>query len=205
MLPINQLLAPYITRSLSPEQLQQIQLYLDLLLKWNSKISLTAIRNPEEIIRRHFGESLFAGEQLHAGGASSLADFGSGAGFPGLPIKIMAPQLQVTLIESQQKKAIFLREMIRTLELKNVIVHAGRGEDFALKTQIVTMRAVEKFEASLPIAASLVQQGGKLGLLIGAAQASTAKSALPDFEWQEAISFPESRERILLVGTLGQR
>ena len=205
MLPINQLLAPYITRSLSPEQLQQIQLYLDLLLKWNSKISLTAIRNPEEIIRRHFGESLFAGEQLHAEGASSLADLGSGAGFPGLPIKIMAPQLQVTVIESQQKKAIFLREVLRTLELKNVIVHAGRGEDFALKTKIVTMRAVEKFEASLPIAASLVQQGGKLGLLIGAAQASTAKSALPDFEWQEAISVPESRERILLIGTLKPR
>ena len=205
MLPINQLLAPYITRSLSPEQLQHIALYLDLLLKWNSKISLTAIRNPEEIIRRHFGESLFAGEQLQAESASSLADLGSGAGFPGLPIKIMAPQLQVTLIESLQKKAIFLREVIRTLELKNVIVHAGRGEDFALKTQILTMRAVEKFEASLPIAASLVQQGGKLGLLIGAAQASTAKTALPDFEWQEPISVPESRERILLAGTLKPR
>ena len=205
MLPLDQLLAPYISHHLPPEQLRQLQLYLELLLKWNSKISLTAIRNPEGIVRRHFGESLFAGENLQADSVSSLADFGSGAGFPGLPIKIMAPQLQVMLIESQQKKATFLREVVRTLELKNVIVHAGRGEEFRPKTQIVTMRAVEKFETSLTIAASLAEPAGRLALLIGAAQAAPARSALPEFEWQEPIAIPESRERVVLIGACGRR
>jgi len=203
MLALNQLLSPYLRYTLSSEQLQQIQLYLDLLLKWNSRISLTAIRNPEEIVRRHFGESLFAGEHLQAESALSLADFGTGAGFPGLPIKIIAPQLELTLIESQQKKATFLREVVRTLGLKNVIVHAGRGEDFKLKAQIVTMRAVEKFDVSLPVAASLVEPAGKLGLLIGAAQASAARDALSEFAWREPITVPESRQRTLLIGALG--
>jgi 16S rRNA (guanine527-N7)-methyltransferase len=202
MLALNQLLSPYLRCELSPQQLHQIQLYLDLLLKWNSRISLTAIRNREEIVRRHFGESLFAGGHLQAEFASSLADFGSGAGFPGLPIKIMAPQLELRLIESQQKKATFLREVVRTLELKNVIVHSGRGEEFKLKTQIVTMRAVEKFDVSLPVAASLVDLGGRLGLLIGAVQASAARNALAEFAWREPITMPESRERILMIGDL---
>src|SRR5215469_15564083 len=175
MLSLSQLLAPYISCPLSPQPLHQIQIYLDLLLKWNSRISLTAIRNPEEIVRRHFGESLFAGEHLQAESELSLADFGSGAGFPGLPIKIMAPNLRLTLIEAQQKKAIFLREVIRTLELKDVVVYAGRGEELKLRAQIVTMRAVEKFATSLPIAASFVAPSGKLALLIGAAQASGAR------------------------------
>jgi len=200
MLSLSQLLEPYASQQLSPEQLRQIQLYLDLLLKWNSKISLTAIRNPEDIVRRHFGESLFAGEHLQAASAMSLADFGSGAGFPGLPIKVMAPRLQVALIESQQKKATFLREVVRALGLNSVVVHAERGEDSKLKAQIVTMRAVEKFEASLPIAASLVEPSGRLALLIGAAQASAARRAFPEFNWQEPIVVPESRERILLIG-----
>jgi 16S rRNA (guanine527-N7)-methyltransferase len=204
MLPIAQLLQPFVSRELLPEQLQQIQLYLDLLLKWNAKISLTAVRNPEEIVRRHFGESLFAGEHLKLESASSLADLGSGAGFPGLPIKILAPQLHVTLIESQQKKATFLREVIRTLEMKNAFAHAGRGEDLELRAQIVTMRAVERFEAALPTAASLVEPAGKLALLIGAAQSSAARNALPNFDWQNPIAIPESRERILLIGISNQ-
>ena len=200
MLSLSHALQPYFSRSLLPEQLHQFHVYLDLLLKWNSRISLTAIRKPEDIVRRHFGESLFAGERLQAESALGLADFGSGAGFPGLPIKIMAPQLQLTLIESQQKKATFLREVVHALQLRNVIVHGGRGEGSKVVAQIVTMRAVEKFEASLPIAASLVEPSGRLALLIGAAQASAATSVLHEFRWQEPIVVPESRERILLIG-----
>lgn len=204
MLPIGQLLQPFVSRELLPEQLKQIQLYLDLLLKWNAKISLTSVRNPEEMVRRHFGESLFAGEHLQLESASSLADLGSGAGFPGLPIKILAPQLHVTLIESHQKKATFLREVIRTLELKNAIVHASRAENLKLKSQIVTMRAVEKFETVLPIAASFVEPTGKFALLIGASQISAATKTLCDFKWQDPVAVPESRERILLIGTSRQ-
>jgi len=200
MLPLKQVLQPFISQPLSPEQLKQFELYLELLLKWNAKISLTAIRNPEDIVRRHFGESLFASEHLSTLGSSSLHDFGSGAGFPGLPVKISSPQLDVTLIESQQKKAAFLREVIRTLKLEKVDVHADRAELFQRQAQIVTMRAVEKFESALPIAASLVEPGGRLALLIGTSQVHVAMQALPTLEWRDPVHLPESRERVLLVG-----
>lgn len=195
-----ELLRPFLVRPLSTEQLRQVQGYLDLLLKWNAKISLTAIRAPAEIVERHFGESFFAAERAGVADASSLIDVGSGAGFPGLPMAILAPIAQVTLIESQQKKVAFLREVIRALELKNVNVYAGRAEDAKRKSRIVTMRAVEKFEAVLPIAASLVQADGTLALLIGASQADSARKATTDFLWFDPISIPKSRERILIMG-----
>jgi len=198
------LLTAFVGRPLSSDQLQKLQAYLDLLLKWNAKINLTAVRNPEDIIRRHFGESLFAGEQRALKASSTLTDVGSGAGFPGLPIKILAPHLEVSLVESQQKKATFLREVIRALELQNVSVYAGRAEELKRKSQIVTMRAVEKFESALPTAASLVQTEvqpkGSLALLIGSAQAAAVHRVLPGWSWQNPIAIPDSRERVLLVG-----
>jgi 16S rRNA (guanine527-N7)-methyltransferase len=201
---IEELLQPYLSRPLSAEQVRLLQLYLDLLLKWNAKINLTAIRNPDEIVRRHFGESLFAGEQLNLGDGKSLIDLGSGAGFPGLPIKILAPQLQVTLIESQGKKVAFLREVIRSLKLENVTVFAGRAEESKLQAEIVTLRAVEKFAAALEAASTLVSDGGRLALLIGANQAEVARKSLPQFTWQQPIPIPESRERVLLIGSKGR-
>lgn len=194
------LLLPFLVHPLSREQLQQVQAYLDLLLKWNAKISLTAIRTPAEIVERHFGESFFAGEQAGVAHASTLIDLGSGAGFPGLPMAILSPETQVTLIESQQKKVAFLREAVRALGLKNVSVHAGRAEQLDLKSQIVTMRAVERFEAILPVASSFVQSGGTLALLIGTSQAASARKSLAEFTWENPIAIPNSRERIVLIG-----
>src|SRR5215469_18715636 len=98
---ISGLLEPYLDPP--PAILSRLSEYLDLLLKWNAKTNLTAIRNPEEIVRRHFGESLFAASALYptAGGSGeTLIDFGAGAGFPGIPIKILVPSLGMTLIES---------------------------------------------------------------------------------------------------------
>ncbi|HWC15496.1 MAG TPA: 16S rRNA (guanine(527)-N(7))-methyltransferase RsmG [Terriglobales bacterium] len=201
MAPLDTLIAPFLTRRISEQQVAQLELYLDLLLKWNARISLTAIRGREEIARRHFGESLFAAEQLSSNSDATLADFGSGAGFPGLPIAIHLPHFEVTLIESQQKKVAFLREVIRTLSLKNASVFAGRAESSGLKSQIVTLRAVERFESILPVAAALVAAGGRLALLIGSGQAETARRTLPAIEWGRPIPIPQSRERILLIGT----
>ena len=203
MRSLQELLSPFVSQPLAQDKLAQLQLYLHLLLKWNSKISLTAIRDPEQIVQRHFGESLFVAKHLHLDTASTLIDFGSGAGFPGLPINFAAPHLEVTLIESQQKKVAFLREVIRTLKLQNICVYAGRAEESELKSQIVTMRAVEKFEAALPIAASLLEPGGRLALLIGANQTQLASRALPAFEWHLPIPIPESRERVLYIGIRG--
>src|SRR6201989_3431861 len=118
---IANLLAPFLP-SPPPEILPKLSAYLDLLLKWNARTNLTAIRDPEEIVRRHFGESLFAASHLPfetTDGSppppATLVDLGSGAGFPGLPIALLRTGVQVTLAESQNKKAVFLREAVRTL------------------------------------------------------------------------------------------
>src|SRR5579884_3756258 len=97
-------------------QLKSVLSYLDLLLKWNAKLNLTAIRNPEEIVARHFGESFFAARQLFPSNAHGVAaDIGSGAGFPGIPLKVWNSSLEMRLIESIQRKATFLREVVRAL------------------------------------------------------------------------------------------
>src|ERR1700716_112541 len=105
---IAHLLTPYLPE-IPTNLLPQLSLYLDLLLKWNARTNLTAIRDPEEIVRRHFGESLFAARHIDPK-TKTLLDFGSGAGFPGLPIALYRPEIAVTLAESQNKKATFLRE-----------------------------------------------------------------------------------------------
>jgi 16S rRNA (guanine527-N7)-methyltransferase len=184
---------------LSARQLEQVSAYVALLLKWNAKMNLTAVREPEEMVSRHFGESLFAARLLLTDAAvGSVIDLGSGAGFPGLPLAIYAPEIPVTLIESQNKKATYLKEVVRALELKNVKVFGGRGEDFKETAELVTMRAVEKFEQSAGVAAGMVQAGGRLALLIGEGQVE--RVALSGFEWAEPVGVPESATRVVLVG-----
>jgi 16S rRNA (guanine527-N7)-methyltransferase len=198
---ISTLLAPFLQHPLTDLQLRQLSDYLDLLLKWNAKTNLTAVRDPEQIVARHFGESLFvANALLHEGRAASVIDLGSGAGFPGLPLAIYAPHAQVTLIESQNKKATFLKEVARTLPLPNVTVYTGRGETFPAQANLVTMRAVEKFEDALRVAAKLVAPGGRFALLIGAEQAQSCANALPNVHWADARPIPQSSRRVLLVG-----
>jgi 16S rRNA (guanine527-N7)-methyltransferase len=187
------------------ELLDQLRLYLDLLLKWNARVNLTAIRDPEQIVARHFGESLFAARTLFAadaGGPMTLADVGSGAGFPGIPIQLWAPQNQVTLIESQNKKATFLREVIRTLQLDKATAFCGRAEQWGQTADIVTLRAVEKFDSALPIAADLVAPEGRLCLLIGAKQISDAQKLLGDaWQWQPPCVIPQSEDRVVAVAS----
>ncbi len=161
---ISSLLAPYLNSEGTPELYAQLSSYLDLLLKWNARTNLTAIREPEEIVRRHFGESLFAGRHIPAG--TTLLDFGSGAGFPGLPIQLLWPELTVTLAESQNKKSTFLREVVRTLGLKTE-VWADRVETMPSNRlfDTVAMRAVDNMEAALKAATARVAPGGALAVL----------------------------------------
>ena len=133
MLPerIADLLEPFIApATLSDSQLQNISTYIDLLLKWNARTNLTAIRDEEGVVTRHFGESFFAARYLLADAPLGLRvfDVGSGAGFPGLPFKLYAPLISLTLIESHNKKAIFLREVIRALSLQQATVVSARAE-----------------------------------------------------------------------------
>jgi 16S rRNA (guanine527-N7)-methyltransferase len=127
-------------------------------------------------------------------------DFGSGAGFPGIPLAIYSPLTSVTLIESQNKKASFLKEAARAIGLKNVSVFAERGETFKGTADLVTFRAVEKFEQSSAAAAKLVGENGRLALLITRNQSSAPRS-LPGFIWEEPIKVPRSDTSILLIGT----
>jgi 16S rRNA (guanine527-N7)-methyltransferase len=197
---------------LSFSQLLQISMYIDLLLRWNARINLTAIRDPEEIVTRHFGESLFAARHLFPARAAdtsgnidalaaTVADLGPGAGFPGIPIKLWAPEISLTLIESNHKKATFLREVTRALTLTGVDIQTARAESLTgLAFDVVTLRAVERFETILPIAASLVAPGGRLALLIGSTQQSAALS-LPNFSWLKSEPIPMSRTRVLATAS----
>ncbi len=206
-------------------QLENISTYIDLLLRWNARINLTAIHQPEEIVTRHFGESLFAARHLFPAKAAwvqalkpalneveavvqsegdststRLIDVGSGAGFPGIPIKIWAPHIDLTLIESNQKKATFLREVARSLTLTNINVFHGRAEDYPNPPgEVVTLRAVERFENVLPTAARLVVPGGRLALLISEAQLARAQDLTPSFAWPAPLPVPLSLRRVLAI------
>lgn len=200
---ISELLAPFVAPAvLATEQLAAMQTYLELLSKWNSKLNLTSIRDPEEIMTRHFGESIFAATQLFpsADSTKSVIDVGSGPGFPGLPIKLWCPAIHLTLVESNQRKATFLREVIRALQLNGAEVLSARAETLSIRADLVTLRAVEKFAQVLPIAAKLVDSDGRLAVLIGEMQVETAKARLPDLRWQALIAIPQSRTRVLLIG-----
>ncbi len=193
---IADLLEPYLgEESLTEQQIERISTYIDLLLKWNARMNLTAVRNPEQIVQRHFGESLFAARLLlRQSRPTSVCDVGSGAGFPGLPLKLYAPELQVTLIEAHGKKATFLREVIRIITLTDINVFNGRAESWGQQAELVTLRAVEKFESVLPVAAGLVAPGGRLALLIGSDQIPLAH-ALVKGNWEEEVAIPGSNRR----------
>ena len=199
---IAELLSPFLQDSrLSTEQSAQIATYTHLLMKWNAHINLTAVHDPEEIITRHFGESLFAAQQLLSDGTDQTAiDIGSGAGFPGLPLKIWCPELSLTLIEAHQRKAVFLREVVRALGLSGVQVFADRAENLKERASLVILRAVEHFDKILPVGSMLIAPNGRLALLIGDTQIQTSKSTLPEVTWEGPIALPLSRGRSLLVG-----
>lgn len=194
-----ELLADYIEQPLSLRQTEQLLAYLDLLLKWNAKTNLTAIREAEQIVRRHFGESLALAELVdELAGIETAADLGSGAGFPGLPLAIFCPEVKVTLIESQNKKATFLKEVARTLDLANVSVLNQRAEEVALKFDLITMRAVERFTQALMVGTGMLREGGYLGLLVSIDQLPEIKTALAhrNMTWHEE-ALPDNARAVL--------
>jgi 16S rRNA (guanine527-N7)-methyltransferase len=187
------LLTPYLPEA-PANLLPQLSTYLDLLLKWNARTNLTAIRDPEEIVRRHFGESLFAARHINPQ-TTTLLDFGSGAGFPGLPIALYHPEIAVTLAESQNKKATFLREVVRILRLPTEI-WAARVETMPATRQFhtVTLRAVDNMAAA--IAAAAPRASHELLLLAG------PPPELPqNFALQPPIPIPNTQSSLLLRAT----
>ncbi len=129
-------------------------------------MSLTSVRNGTQIVQRHFGESLFLAERLPS--AATFLDLGSGAGFPGIPVALVYPGLEVTLAESQGKKAAFLREAVSELKL-SATVWADRVERMPASRlfDIVALRAVDRMEAALELAAKRMKSGGTLAFFAG--------------------------------------
>ena len=194
------LLRPYTGDPITPQPdwphiHTQLASYLELILKWSARTNLTAIRTPEEIVRRHFGESLFTGTHLDP--CKTLLDYGSGAGFPGLPIQLLHPEIAVTLAESQGKKASFLREAVRTLNLPTE-VWTSRVKSMPSTRQfdIVTLRAVDDMETAVSEAS---QRATKQLLILTTSRQSTYPTLAQNFRLDNPIPLPESTEGVLLI------
>jgi len=188
--------------AVSDLQVLQIQQYTRILLAWNEKINLTSIRDPLEILNRHFCECMYAASTVPVE-HGRLADVGSGAGFPGLPLKIIRPELQVFLIESNVKKATFLAEVIRDLGLAGARVLVSRYEELAEEVaplDFVCSRALGEFGPFLEWAHSEKVAAKQVILWIGARDLPEIQK-IQSWEWREPIPLPHSLRRLLLVGT----
>lgn len=195
---LNRLLAKAGLATLANEQTHAFEAYLALLLRWNARVNLTAIREEEGILARHFVESIACARAL-PGGIGTLLDFGSGAGFPGIPIAICRPEITVTLAESQGKKAAFLQEALRTLGLKTR-VHTGRAESLAVRFDCVTLRSVDQMEAAVRAAAKLVGRGGWLAPMTTGTDVKAVQAAAGEgWSWQAPVSLPGGTDRILAL------
>lgn len=191
--------------ALADAQLASISRYVDLLLIWNQSVNLTAILDPVEIVSRHFGESIFAGSfiSMHLG---RLADVGTGAGFPGMPLKIAFQDLSVVLLEPNRKKCAFLTEAKSALGLSGVLsgvrIERTGYEGFnasQLPFDFVCCRALGNYRRFLRWAKKALGPQGRVILWLGVDD-SIMVGRTRDWYWEIPVKIPESRRRVLLVG-----
>jgi 16S rRNA (guanine527-N7)-methyltransferase len=185
----------------TPEQVALIQRYMAMLLAWNQKVNLTAIHDPLEVLYRHFCESMYAAEAVPLQ-AGRLADVGSGAGFPGLALKMVRPELQVFLVESNVKKATFLAEVVRELKLADTRVLVSRYEELGEEItplDFVCSRALGEFEKFLNWARS-GQVGVRQAILWVGGRDLEQVRKIAGWIWREPVPIPQSLQRFLLVG-----
>ena len=198
---IHRILTPFGGAGLPAGKIVLIQRYLAILLFWNERVSLTSMDSAEEILTRQFGETLFAVSALSVE-KGRLADVGSGAGFPGIALKIFSPGLEVHLIEQNAKKATFLRETARFLNLERVFVS---GRDYRqLPAELgafdwVTAKALGSYEDLAKWAQTRLSSNGKLVLWLGADDADMV-SAITGWKWMSRIPIPYSERRVVLAG-----
>lgn len=148
------------------EQLEQFFEYMELLINWNGKMNLTAITDPDEIILKHFIDSITILKEIEDD--SKLVDVGTGAGFPGIPLSIMNPTLKITLVDSLNKRLIFLQEVVKKLKLDNIkIIHAraeelGQNKEYREMFDVATSRAVANLSTLSEYLIPLVKINGKV-------------------------------------------
>lgn len=204
---VRELLAPFDV-SISDEEIDKLNVYVDLLLRWNRKINLTSISTPEECVTRHFGESFLVSHKVLLRGR--LLDIGSGAGFPGLALKLIAPDLDVVLLEPVTKKRAFLKEVSRACGMSRVQAMGSRLEEFARYEEvqsfdIITARAVGGLASLTALARGLLSADGHLCLWLGAQQVQGIQKANSGLNWAEPEAIPLSQDRVILVGVRRER
>jgi 16S rRNA (guanine527-N7)-methyltransferase len=178
--------------SLSDDQLVRLHEHYTLLDRWNEKINLTSVELGVETVIRHYCESLFFAAKLENTN-SSIADIGSGAGFPGVPIAILYPEQRVSLVESNQRKAVFLREATRSLP--NVSVIAQRAEEVSTGFDTLVARAVNSKE----VVALMPRLASKIGLMMGETHFLQLQT-LKHIAWSEPIRLPWGDRRVCVFG-----
>jgi len=174
---------------LGQAQVDLLEMHFALLTHWNKVLNLTAIRSEEEAVERHYCESIFLAMHLPAG-SLRVADVGSGGGFPGFPVGVVRPDCSVTLIESHQRKSVFLREVTRRLD--NFRILAVRAEEVHEEFDHVISRAVSyddltRILKNLAVSADLLTGGEAPPEELG-------------FVWKESVRLPWGKERFLRLG-----
>ena len=180
-------------RELSAAQIAQLFRHYELLLQWNKRMNLTTVQPGEEMVVRHYCESLFFAANLPAGAEDSVLDVGSGAGFPGIPMAVSKPSWTVALIESNQRKAVFLRESTR--DLSNVRVLAARMEAVTAHGDWVVARAVDPRE----VLKNVPRLAPNVGLMLGEADFSAIQAEF-QIAWAEPLRLPWGDRRICAFG-----
>lgn len=145
---------------ITEEQLNKLELFYDLLIKWNDLINLTRITKKEDVYLKHFYDSLTLTKVVNLNNINTLCDVGTGAGFPGIVLKILYPNLKITLIDSLQKRVNYLNEIIKELKLDNIKAIHIRGEDYHEKFDLVTSRAVANIEKLVNYTMHLLEKKG---------------------------------------------
>ncbi len=169
---------------LNEGQKEQFRKYFELLVEWNEKMNLTAITDAPSVYLKHFYDSISAAFYIDLKGRKTICDVGAGAGFPSIPLKICFPELDVTIVDSLNKRIGFLEHLAETLQLENVhFVHAraedfGQNPEYREKFDIVTARAVARLSVLAELCVPLVKQGGIFISMKGAA----AEDELADAE-----------------------
>ena len=196
---LNNLLAEAGLDRLEPPVIEKFEAYLALLLRWNRRVNLTAIRDEDGILKRHFMESIACAEALPLG-IATLLDFGSGGGLPGIPIALCRPEITVTLAESNGKKAAFLQEAVRVVQI-GARVFAGRAKSLQEGFDCVALRAVDRMRDAVSAAQTLVNDDGWLALLTSEVEVDGLMGAAGGaFSWRKSIPMPGSDRRILALG-----
>lgn len=184
---------------LDDESAGRFEAYLTLFIRWNRRISLSSVRDEEGVLSRHLIESIVVARALPKG-ITTLLDFGSGAGLPGIPIALCRPEIAVALAESQGKKAAFLQEAVRVLGIPAKVL-AQRAEALQDVFDCVVLRAVDKMPKAVGVAVRLIAPQGWLALMTTDAGLSQLRAAAgAQFSWADPVHIPGSERRLLALG-----